>query len=326
MFDFENGFKFSINMSFLSKKKIPCLFVNIGGILEKLLNGSKMSKIYRPILYNTLENKRSITSVIQKLNIKVIIIETSTIREYSEEIILELINLRTQGIQIYQAEEFYEIINERIPIVRLATKKYLGDDIFSIRMRKRYKLLKRVFDLCFVFLILPIAIPLILLGILLTKLTSKGDVFFSQKRVGENGKIFKIRKIRTMTSFNNDGGFTQANDNRITTIGKFLRLTKIDELPQLWNILSGDMSVIGPRPERPEYVEQYVGINPFFNLRHMIKPGVSGWAQIHIPKATPEDNLKKLEYDLFYIKRYSWKLDIRVLWETFKIVLTLNSH
>lgn len=285
-----------------------------------------MSKIYRPILYNTLENKRSITSVIQKLNIKVIIIETSTIREYSEEIILELINLRTQGIQIYQAEEFYEIINERIPIVRLATKKYLGDDIFSIRMRKRYKLLKRVFDLCFVFLILPIAIPLILLGILLTKLTSKGDVFFSQKRVGENGKIFKIRKIRTMTSFNNDGGFTQANDNRITTIGKFLRLTKIDELPQLWNILSGDMSVIGPRPERPEYVEQYVGINPFFNLRHMIKPGVSGWAQIHIPKATPEDNLKKLEYDLFYIKRYSWKLDIRVLWETFKIVLTLNSH
>ena len=313
-------------MSFLSKKKIPCLFVNIGGILEKLLNGSKMSKIYRPILYNTLENKRSITSVIQKLNIKVIIIETSTIREYSEEIILELINLRTQGIQIYQEEEFYEIINERIPIVRLATKKYLGDDIFSIRMRKRYKLLKRVFDLCFVFLILPIAIPLILLGILLTKLTSKGDVFFSQKRVGENGKIFKIRKIRTMTSFNNDGGFTQANDNRITTIGKFLRLTKIDELPQLWNILSGDMSVIGPRPERPEYVEQYVGINPFFNLRHMIKPGVSGWAQIHIPKATPEDNLKKLEYDLFYIKRYSWKLDIRVLWETFKIVLTLNSH
>lgn len=313
-------------MSFLSKKKIPCLFVNIGGILEKLLNGSKMSKIYRPILYNTLENKRSITSVIQKLNIKVIIIETSTIREYSEEIILELINLRTQGIQIYQAEEFYEIINERIPIVRLATKKYLGDDIFSIRMRKRYNLLKRVFDLCFVFLILPIAIPLILLGILLTKLTSKGDVFFSQKRVGENGKIFKIRKIRTMTSFNNDGGFTQANDNRITTIGKFLRLTKIDELPQLWNILSGDMSVIGPRPERPEYVEQYVGINPFFNLRHMIKPGVSGWAQIHIPKATPEDNLKKLEYDLFYIKRYSWKLDIRVLWETFKIVLTLNSH
>lgn len=313
-------------MSFLSKKKIPCLFVNIGGILEKLLNGSKMSKIYRPILYNTLENKRSITSVIQKLNIKVVIIETSTIREYSEEIILELINLRTQGIQIYQAEEFYEIINERIPIVRLATKKYLGDDIFSIRMRKRYKLLKRVFDLCLVFLLLPIAIPLILLGILLTKLTSKGDVFFSQKRVGENGKIFKIRKIRTMTSFNNDGGFTQANDNRITTIGKFLRLTKIDELPQLWNILSGDMSVIGPRPERPEYVEQYVGINPFFNLRHMIKPGVSGWAQIHIPKATPEDNLKKLEYDLFYIKRYSWKLDIRVLWETFKIVLTLNSH
>ncbi|MDO4880107.1 MAG: sugar transferase [Capnocytophaga sp.] len=260
------------------------------------------------------------------MNIKLIVIETSTIKEYSEEIITELISLRTKGIRIYQAEEFYEIINQRIPIVRLETKKYLGDDIFSIRMRKRYKLLKRFFDLFVVICLLPFAIPLILLGILLTKLTSKGEMFFSQIRVGENGKIFKIRKIRTMSSFNNDGGFTQANDNRITPVGKFLRLTKIDELPQLWNIFCGDMSVIGPRPERPEYVEEYVQKNPFFNLRHMIKPGVSGWAQIHLPKATPEDNLKKLEYDLFYIKRYSWKLDIKVLWETFKIVLTLNSH
>lgn len=313
-------------MNFLSQKKTPCLFINIGGILQKLLEGSKMPKLYRPILYNTSKNKRSISSIIEKLNIKLIVIETSTIKEYSEEIITELISLRTKGIRIYQAEEFYEIINQRIPIVRLETKKYLGDDIFSIRMRKRYKLLKRFFDLFVVICLLPFAIPLILLGILLTKLTSKGEMFFSQIRVGENGKIFKIRKIRTMSSFNNDGGFTQANDNRITPVGKFLRLTKIDELPQLWNIFCGDMSVIGPRPERPEYVEEYVQKNPFFNLRHMIKPGVSGWAQIHLPKATPEDNLKKLEYDLFYIKRYSWKLDIKVLWETFKIVLTLNSH
>ena len=124
----------------------------------------------------------------------------------------------------------------------------------------------------------------------------------------------------------NQGGFTVANDTRITPIGKILRFTKIDELPQLYNILIGDMSVIGPRPEIPAYVEKYSEQMPFFGLRHMIKPGVSGWAQIHLPKATPEDNLKKLEYDLYYIKRYSIRLDIKVLIETVKIVLTLNSH
>lgn len=307
-------------------RRPPCLFVNVGGILTKLLQGSKVSKHYRVINYDTLKNKQSISAVVKKLNIKVMVIETSKVNNYTEEEIHELINLRIQGLVIYEAEDFYEIVNRRIPIVRLNQKEYLADDIFSIRMRKRNRYLKRLFDLSFGFLLLPFAFPLLLLGAILTKLSSKGAIFFSQVRVGENGKEFVIRKIRTMKVTGNSGGFTQTNDDRITSIGKFLRLTKIDELPQLWNILVGDMSFIGPRPERPEYVEQYKQINPFFNLRHMVKPGVSGWAQIHIPKATPEDNLKKLEYDLFYIKRYHWQMDARVLWETIKIVLRMDSN
>lgn len=307
-------------------RRPPCLFVNVGGILTKLLQGSKVSKHYRVINYDTLKNKQSISAVVKKLNIKVMVIETSKVNNYTEEEIHELINLRIQGLVIYEAEDFYEIVNRRIPIVRLNQKEYLADDIFSIRMRKRNRYLKRLFDLSFGFLLLPIAFPLLLLGAILTKLSSKGAIFFSQVRVGENGKEFVIRKIRTMKVVGNSGGFTQTNDDRITSIGKFLRLTKIDELPQLWNILVGDMSFIGPRPERPEYVEQYKQINPFFNLRHMVKPGVSGWAQIHIPKATPEDNLKKLEYDLFYIKRYRWQMDAQVLWETIKIVLRMDSN
>lgn len=307
-------------------RKEPCLFINVGGILRKLLEGSKMSKQYRAIKYDTLKDKTSITALVQRLKIKVIVIETSTVKEYSEEFVHELIFLRIQGITIYEAEEFYEIINKRIPIVRLNEREYLGDDIFSIRMRKRYKYLKRLFDLLSVLFMSPFAIPLIIVGGILVKITSKGELFFSQVRVGENGKNFVIRKIRTMETLGNDGGFTQKNDSRVTRVGRFLRLTKIDELPQLWNILVGDMSIIGPRPERPEYVQQYTEINPFFNLRHMIKPGVSGWAQIHIPKATPEDNLKKLEYDLYYIKRYHWQMDIKVLWETIKIVLKMDSN
>lgn len=149
-------------------------------------------------------------------------------------------------------------------------------------------------------------------------------MFYSQIRIGREGKEFKIYKIRTME--NNEGGFTVKNDNRITPVGKFLRLSKIDELPQFYNILMGHMSLIGPRPEQPKYVEEYSKENPFFNLRHMIRPGVSGWAQIHMPKATPEENLKKLEYDLYYIKKYSWKLDVKILFKTVQIVFTMNSN
>lgn len=303
-----------------------CLFINIGGILKKLLEGSKVSKHYRVINYDTLKNKQSITAVLKKLNIKIIVIETSKVKEYNEEEINELIQLRVEGVVIYEAEEFYEIVNQRIPIVRLNERNYLGDDIFSIRMRKRYRYFKRLFDIFFVILSSPLTLPLILFGAILTKITSSGEIFFSQIRVGENGKEFIIRKIRTMKVAGNTGGFTQTDDDRITPVGKFLRLTKIDELPQLWNILVGDMSLIGPRPERPEYVEEYKEKNPFFNLRHMIKPGVSGWAQIHIPKATPEDNLKKLEYDLYYIKRYRWQMDIKIIWETLKIILRMDSN
>ena len=311
-------------MKIFNTHRTPCLFINVGGILQKLLEESHISKSYRIIKYDISINKRSITSIIEKLKIGVIVIETSKIKEFPDDIIREIIDLRTKGVIVYEAEEFYEVINKRIPIVKLEAKKYIGDDIFSIKQRIRHRLVKRAFDLAIVFFALPFAFPLTIIGIILTLLSSKGGAFFSQERVGRKGKPFKIYKIRTMVI--NNGGFTQANDSRITPIGKILRFTKIDELPQLYNVLIGDMSIIGPRPEIPEYVEKCAEQMPFFKLRHMIKPGVTGWAQIHIPKATPEDNIKKLEYDLYYIKRYSLSLDIRIVLQTAKIILTLNSN
>lgn len=311
-------------MKIFNTHRTPCLFINVGGILQKLLEESHISKSYRIIKYDISINKRSITSIINKLKIGVIVIETSKIKEFPDDIIREIIDLRTKGVIVYEAEEFYEVINKRIPIVKLEAKKYIGDDIFSIKQRIRHRLVKRAFDLAIVFFALPFAFPLTIIGIILTLLSSKGGAFFSQERVGRKGKPFKIYKIRTMVI--NNGGFTQANDSRITPIGKILRFTKIDELPQLYNVLIGDMSIIGPRPEIPEYVEKCAEQMPFFKLRHMIKPGVTGWAQIHIPKATPEDNIKKLEYDLYYIKRYSLSLDIKIVLQTAKIILTLNSN
>lgn len=311
-------------MKIFNTHRTPCLFINVGGILQKLLEESHISKSYRIIKYDFSINRRSVTSIIEKLKIGVIVIETSKIKEFPDDIIREIIDLRTKGVIVYEAEEFYEVINKRIPIVKLEAKKYIGDDIFSIKQRIRHRLVKRAFDLALIFFAFPFALPLIILGIILTLLSSKGGAFFSQERVGRKGKSFKIYKIRTMVI--NNGGFTQANDSRITPIGKILRFTKIDELPQLYNVLIGDMSIIGPRPEIPEYVEKCAEQMPFFKLRHMIKPGVTGWAQIHIPKATPEDNIKKLEYDLYYIKRYSLSLDIRIVLQTAKIILTLNSN
>jgi len=311
-------------MKIFNTHRTPCLFINVGGILQKLLEESHISKSYRIIKYDFSINRRSVTSIIEKLKIGVIVIETSKIKEFPDDIIREIIDLRTKGVIVYEAEEFYEVINKRIPIVKLEAKKYIGDDIFSIKQRIRHRLVKRAFDLALIFFAFPFALPLIILGIILTLLSSKGGAFFSQERVGRKGKSFKIYKIRTMVI--NNGGFTQANDSRITPIGKILRFTKIDELPQLYNVLIGDMSIIGPRPEIPEYVEKCAEQMPFFKLRHMIKPGVTGWAQIHIPKATPEDNIKKLEYDLYYIKRYSLSLDIRIVLRTAKIILTLNSN
>ena len=311
-------------MKIFNTHRTPCLFINVGGILQKLLEESHISKSYRIIKYDFSINRRSVTSIIEKLKIGVIVLETSKIKEFPDDIIRKIIDLRTKGVIVYEAEEFYEVINKRIPIVKLEAKKYIGDDIFSIKQRIRHRLVKRAFDLAIVFFAFLFALPLTILGIILTLLSSKGGAFFSQERVGRKGKPFKIYKIRTMVI--NNGGFTQANDSRITPIGKILRFTKIDELPQLYNVLIGDMSIIGPRPEIPEYVEKCAEQMPFFKLRHMIKPGVTGWAQIHIPKATPEDNIKKLEYDLYYIKRYSLSLDIRIVLQTVKIILTLNSN
>ncbi len=184
--------------------------------------------------------------------------------------------------------------------------------------------MKRVFDIFFVITTLPISLPLFFVGCLLSRFNLNEPIIYSQIRVGQDGSFFLIYKIRTIS---NNLEKNQTNSSaEISTLGSFLRLSKIDELPQLFNVLKGNMSIIGPRPEQPHYVEEYLKLNPSFNLRHVIKPGITGWSQVNMPKATPKDNLKKLEYDLYYIKQYSWKLDFIILIKTVKIILTFNGN
>ena len=164
-----------------------------------------------------------------------------------------------------------------------------------------------------------------LLTALAVKLTSRGPALYHQVRVGQGGRHFTIHKFRSMRTDAEEATgavWAQKDDPRITPIGRFIRKTRLDELPQLWNVLRGDMSFIGPRPERPEFVTQLTEQIPFYGLRHTVKPGVTGWAQVcYTYGATVEDAMEKLQYDLFYIKNLSLPLDVFILLKTIKTVV-----
>ncbi|MBS4043470.1 MAG: sugar transferase [Chitinophagaceae bacterium] len=185
---------------------------------------------------------------------------------------------------------------------------------------------KRIMDILICLMVLPIALPLIIIGSIAMALNSRGPIIFKQKRVGLNGIPFTMYKIRTMVhSKNGYVDHTVKDDARITPVGYVLRKSKIDELPQIVNVLKGDMSIIGPRPERIDIVEHYSKQNEFYSHRHTIKPGITGWAQVHKPMATPAENLEKLEYDLYYINNHSLKLDVEILAKTIGVVKNLES-
>jgi len=159
---------------------------------------------------------------------------------------------------------------------------------------------------------------------LAVRLSSNGPLFFRQTRIGMNGKTFSVYKFRSMVQDAEASGAKWAtrNDPRITPFGNFMRKTRIDEIPQLWNVLRGDMGLVGPRPERPEFVPWLAEQLPFYDLRHMIRPGLTGWAQVRFKYgATLEDSREKLEYDLYYIKHMSLGLDLMIMFETIKTIV-----
>lgn len=304
-------------------KKKRVLFVGAGVITKELLNEESFSNNYKAINVSIDEKLHlDISKYIQKLNIKQIIIGSSVQVIISNNVIKQLVDARFDGVKLYDEVGYFEKITGRTPIVHLSAEWYLNDDIFSINTNRYYFKMKRCFDFMVALTTLPFASVLILFGMLLIKITSRGPMIFRQCRIGKGGKPFSIFKIRTM-SIHESG---DQSKNKITKIGRILRLTKIDELPQLFNILRGEMSLVGPRPEQCDIVEMYKQENPYYNLRHMIRPGVTGWAQVNHPKATHYENLQKLEYDLFYVKKLTPKLDFGIFLQTIKIVFTLNSN
>ncbi len=236
----------------------------------------------------------------------------------------DVLDCKLGGIEVVDAPSFYEQATGKLLIENITPSWFIFSDGFRITTVKL--LCKRALDLVFVAMVLIPALPLIPLIALFIKLDSKGPVFFKQVRVGRHGDNFTLYKFRTMRNDAEDGTgavWSQKNDPRITRLGKFLRISRLDEIPQLYNVLMGEMSLVGPRPERPEFVEKLKEVIPYYGERHTIKPGITGWAQIKYPYgASVEDSIEKLRYDLFYIKNFSASLDLLVILETVKVILS----
>jgi len=236
----------------------------------------------------------------------------------------ELLQLRLRSaVRIEEATSWLEKISGKIEIETLYPSWIIYADGFHLTDALR--LIKRVVHFAAGVITLLIALPLIPFIVLAVKLDSAGPVLYRQKRVGRGGKIFNCYKFRTMRpDAEADIGPTWADDDdpRITRVGKFLRVTRLDEIPQVWCVLKGDMAFVGPRPERPEFVEWLTEGIPYYSLRHLVRPGITGWAQIRYKYGnTVEDAKEKLQYDLFYIKNASIGLDILIMFQTIKILL-----
>ena len=234
----------------------------------------------------------------------------------------QLLEVKFCGVEVEEGVNFYERTTGKIYVRELKPSQLIFAEGFSARPTTRR--LKRLLDVVAASVGLVLAAPLILLTAIAVRLDSPGPFLYSQVRAGEFGKLFTIYKFRSMRIDAEKHGaqFAKENDDRVTRVGKIIRKTRLDELPQLWNVLRGDMSMVGPRPERPVFIEQLEQQVPFFKQRLYVKPGVTGHAQVRCRYgASTEDMLEKLQYDLYYIKTYSLWFDLSVMMDTVKVVL-----
>jgi sugar transferase (PEP-CTERM system associated) len=235
----------------------------------------------------------------------------------------ELLDLRLIGVKVEEATSWLERISGKIEVEHLYPSWLIFADGF--RFSSFFRFLRRVVNFTVALVALVAAVPLLPFIFLAVKLGSPGPVLYRQQRVGRQGKSFYCYKFRTMRQdAEADTGATWATDDdpRITKVGKFLRISRLDEIPQLWCVLKGDMHFVGPRPERPEFVEWLSREIPYYGVRHVVRPGITGWAQVQYKYGnTLDDAREKLQYDLFYIKNASLGLDVLILFQTVKIVV-----
>ncbi|WP_319583438.1 TIGR03013 family XrtA/PEP-CTERM system glycosyltransferase [uncultured Pseudodesulfovibrio sp.] len=234
----------------------------------------------------------------------------------------EILNCKLSGMEVLDAPEFYERVNGKLMLENITPSWFIFSKGFKIMGLRRF--FKRIGDIVLSLIGIVLVSPLLPLVALAIKLDSPGPVLFKQVRVGkadENFIIYKFRSMRQDAEKESGAVWAEKNDARITKLGAFLRKSRIDELPQLFNVLVGDMSLVGPRPERPEFVKDLKKVIPYYSERHFVKPGITGWAQVRYPYgASVEDAIEKLRYDLYYIKNYSLFFDFRIMIDTVSVM------
>lgn len=241
-----------------------------------------------------------------------------------DDIAHDLLRAKLRGAMIVDLRSFYEHVVKRLPVFQITDEWLLQTEGFNLNTRGSLRRLKRAVDVIISLALFLLAAPVMLITALAIRLESPGPVIYRQDRVGLFDKEFTVFKFRSMRNDAEKNGavWAREHDARVTRVGRFIRKVRIDELPQLWNVLKGDMSFIGPRPERMTFVRKLREDIPYYSLRHTVKPGLTGWAQVCYPYgASEEDSIHKLEYDLYYIKNMSLLLDITIILKTIGVVL-----
>ena len=234
----------------------------------------------------------------------------------------DLLRAKLAGVRVEDAATTYERLTGKILVDDLKPSWLIFSDGFEAS--KATRVVKRVFDFAGALAGAIVAAPLMLLTALAVRIDSPGPVLYRQERVGENGRVFTLCKFRSMRLDAENGTpvWARNGDDRVTRVGRFIRLTRLDELPQFWNVLRGEMSFVGPRPERPFFVQQLAEVIPFYMARHAVKPGLTGWAQVRYRYGSSvEDALEKLRYDLYYMKHLSLSFDLTILADTIKVIV-----
>ncbi len=294
--------------------KFSYMSYNIAGILEE----GTTKKKYRDIpIYHSLE---SFLKLIEEKDISQIIVIDK--KGLSAKIHKSLFTLLKNRVSFVSVASFYESYIRKIPITEVNEVWFLEN--IDLSNKKMYSHIKRFLDIIASLILLLLSLPFYPIISFIIKIESKGPIFFTQTRAGYLGTDFTVLKFRSMSISNNNFAPTGQNDARITKFGNIMRKTRIDELPQLINVLKGEMSLIGPRPERPELIEELEKVVPYYKQRLLIRPGISGWDQVsgeyHSPSV--EDTKKKLQYDLYYVKNMSLALDVSILAKTLKTVVS----
>ena len=322
---FQIAFRYIVIMAVVEKERV--VFVGENDYTEDLLESVKKDGQYVFVTsLNNTDMKALGKEILELYNTKKfdVLVDFTDKLLRDPKITEKLLQYKLEGLQYYNYLEFYETYENKLPISHLSPKWFLENTGFEIYHNNFNLKAKRLLDLLFALLLGIFAAPVIVLAAIIVKLESKGPIFFIQERIGEGNKKFNIVKFRSMTTDAEKDGpqWASKNDNRVTKFGKIMRATRIDELPQLWNVLRGEMSFVGPRPEREFFIQQLEKEIPYYNLRHTVKPGLTGWAQVMYPYgASVEDAYRKLQYDLYYIKHHSIPFDVKVLLKTVTIVI-----